>query len=100
MRRQAYLSLCCILAPSLLPRAGWSQELIAGWEAVKLGGYAFATTLVSVGMGGHHALVLGGSSSYLYYNFPDSGGITDVTSPGVSATLGYRLHTERLAVTL
>ncbi|OLC08309.1 MAG: hypothetical protein AUH42_01815 [Gemmatimonadetes bacterium 13_1_40CM_70_11] len=55
---------------------------------------------MSFGLGGHHALVIGGSGSYLYYSFPDSGGPTAVTSPGVSAVLGYRLRTERLASTL
>ena len=100
MRRQACLSLCCILAPSLLPRAGRGQELIAGWEGDRLGGYAFASTLVSVGLGSHHALVLVGSGSYLYYSFPDSGGLTEVASPGVSAAVGYRLHTQRMSATL
>ena len=55
---------------------------------------------MSFGLGGHHALVIGGSASYLYYSFPDSGGPTAVTSPGASAVLGYRLRTERLATTL
>jgi len=55
---------------------------------------------VSVGLGSHHALVVGGSGSYLYYSFPDSGGITEVASPGVSAALGYRFRTERMSSTL
>ncbi len=100
MRRRIGLSLCWILGFCLLPRAGRGQELIAGWEGSALGGYTFASTLVSVGLGAHHALVFGGNGSYLYYNFPDSGGSTEVASPGASAVLGYRLHSERLSATL
>jgi len=100
VRRRTGLPLCWILGSCLLSKAGRGQELIAGWEGSALGGYAFGSTLVTVGLTGRHALVLGGSGSYLYYTFPDSGGPTEVASPGASVALGYRLHAERLSATV
>jgi hypothetical protein len=89
-----------ILCLCIVAEAGHGQELIAGWEGDGSRGYAFASPVLSVGLGAHHALVLRGAVSYLYYGFPDSGGSTAVRSPGASAALGYRLRAARLSATL
>jgi cellulose biosynthesis protein BcsS len=89
-----------VLGCCLLPGTSRGQELIAGWEGDASRGYAFASPVFSVGVGGHQAIVLRTTGSYLYYSFPDSGGTTDVMSPGASATLGYRLRAGGLSTTL
>ncbi len=57
---------------------------------------------MTVGLGSHHAFVLRGAGSYLYYRFLDTGGSTKVTSPGISAALAYlyRWRAPRLSAAL
>lgn len=90
----------CILFACLLPRPGLGQELIGGWEGDASRGYAFGSPVFNVGLGGHNALLLRGTGSYLYYRFPDAGGSTHVTSPGAGGALGYRVRAGGLSATL
>jgi hypothetical protein len=84
----------------LLPGAAEGQELIAGWEGASGRGYAFLSPVLGVQLSQRHALVIRGAASYLYYEFPEAAGITDVTSPGAAAGLAYRLRGRRATATI
>ncbi|MBI4421366.1 MAG: cellulose biosynthesis protein BcsS [Gemmatimonadetes bacterium] len=85
---------------SLLSDAASGQELIAGWEGDRDRGYAFVNPVLSVRLGAHHALVVRGAASYLYYQFPDLSGPTRVTSPGLAAGVAYRVRGPRVTATI
>jgi hypothetical protein len=91
----AALGLLC-----LLPAAGGGQELVAGWEGDLHRGYAFASPVLSAGLGAGHVLVLRGAASYLYYRFPEAAGPTHVRSPGLAAGLAWRLRGRRGSATI
>ncbi len=94
------LALICLVGGWLLPSAASGQEFIAGWEGEASRGYAFASPVLSMRLGAHDALVVRGAASYLYYRFPDAGGPTDVTSPGIAGGLAYRVRSARLSATV
>ncbi len=98
--RRLHPSLRCIVGLSLLPAISSGQELIGGWEGNTSRGYGFVSPVLSAGVGGPHAILLRGTGSYLYYRFPNIGGSTDVTSPGISGALGYRVRAGRVSAAL
>ena len=72
---------------------------MAGWEGDASRGYTFASPATSLKIGAQGAIVLRGTVSYLYYRFPDVSGNTDVTSPGISGGVAYRVRSLRLTAT-
>jgi Cellulose biosynthesis protein BcsS len=80
--------------------AASAQELIMGWEGGQSNGYGFAMPVFRLPKDGTHSLLIRPSGSYLYYNFPEAGGFTTVSSPGAALGLAYRLHTQRLTFTI
>jgi hypothetical protein len=94
----------CLLFPKLVS----GQELVAGWEGYGQRGYGFVSPSYSFDLNPHpagvvnatnYSFLLRGSGSYLYYTTPQTGGVTDVTSPGVSFGGALRLQTRRLTLT-
>ncbi len=75
------------------------QELIGGYEGGPGNGYSFGSSVFSIPSTGTNSLVVRPTFSYLYYNYQDTGGFTDVSSPGIGMTLGYRLRAGRLTFT-
>lgn len=94
------LAVAWLVSGCFLPRAAAGQEFIAGWEGEPSRGYAFASPVLSIRLGAHDGLVVRAAASYLYYRFPDAGGPTNVTSPGVSGGLAYRVRSPRLSATV
>ena len=97
------LSLCL-----LCPKLASSQELVTGWEGYGQRGYGLVTPSYSFDLNPHpagvvhatnYSFLLRGSGSYLYYTTSQTGGVTDVTSPGVSFGGALRLQTRRLTLT-
>ncbi len=75
------------------------QEFIGGYEGGPGNGYSFGSSVFSFPSTGTNSFVVRPTFSYLYYNYQDTGGFTDVTSPGLGLTLGYRLRLGRLTFT-
>jgi hypothetical protein len=92
-----------LLPSAVLLLATWcsasGQELVGGWEGGPANGYSFIAPVFSIPGSGPHSFVVRPTASFLYYNYRDSGGMTDVTSPGIGVLLGYRLRTRRLTLT-
>jgi hypothetical protein len=84
----------------LLASAASAQEVVAGWEGDLDHGYAFASRMLGIRLGAHHGVGVRFAASYLYYQFPDLGGLTEVTSPGIAAGLAYRVRSRRLTATI
>ncbi len=80
-----------------LPAVG--QEFIGGYEGGPGNGYSFGSSVFSIPSTGTNSFIIRPTFSYLYYNYQDTGGFTDVTSPGLGMTLGYRLRLGRLTFT-
>ena len=79
----------------------FAQEIITGYEGGPSNGYGFVTPVFSFPQSGTpSALVIRPGASFLYYNFQDAGGFTNVTSPGVSFGIGYRVRTPRVTLTV
>jgi hypothetical protein len=70
-------------------------ELVSGWEGNDRQGYASLMPSQSIDVG-KNFLVLHASANYLYYEFTDVGGLTEVTSPGAGAGVSFRWTGERL----
>ncbi len=100
LRLMLRVGMVCFLGLVATPARAEAQELIAGWEGGQSRGYAFASPVVSIGLGAHELLVLRGAASELYYQLPDAGGVTKVNSPGASAGLGFRLRAAGVTATL
>ncbi len=79
--------------------AACGQELIGGWEGGPANGYSFGSSVFSFPASGSGSFVVRPTASFLYYNYRDSEGFTDVTSPGIGITMGYRLRAGRLTLT-
>jgi Cellulose biosynthesis protein BcsS len=97
-----HASLTMVAMMVLGASASEAHELIGGWEGGPGNGYAFLEPVFSFpdsGMGS--AFVIRPTFSYLYYDTYDSaGGLTQVSSPGESLGIAYRLRTPRLTLTL
>jgi hypothetical protein len=79
----------------------FAQEVIVGWEGGASSGYGFVSPVLSVPKTDTpSAFVIRPAVGYLYYNFREAGGSTDVTSPVVSIGMAYRLRTPRVSMTL
>jgi cellulose biosynthesis protein BcsS len=99
MKTAKYLGLLIVWFILLLPQAR-GQELIAGWEGGPSNGYAFVSPVFTVPSSDRNMFLIRPTVSDLYYNFREAGGFTDVTSPGASIQLGYRLQIPRLTFTI
>ncbi len=80
--------------------SAFGQELIMGWEGGPSNGYGFAMPVFRLPKDGANSLVIRPSGSFLYYNFPEAGGFTAVSSPGAAFGLAYRLHTQKVTFTI
>ncbi len=94
--RVGLLMVCLVLVS---PRVQ-SQELVTGWEGGPSNGYAFVSPIFTEPISKENLFLLRPTVSYLYYNFPDVGGTTDVSSPAASLQIGYRLKLPRLIFTI
>lgn len=100
MRRiAAVVIVWCLVPVGVL--CGQTVEFISGWEGDGVTrGYVFASPVLSWKLSQNSALVLRGSVSYLYYDFPEFGGITQVSSPGGSFGVALRRTTPRMTLTI
>lgn len=98
--RRAGPAASCLAALALFSGTARAQEVVGGWEGNGTSGYAFARPIVSLTPGARRELIVWTTGSYLYYRFPDTSGFTRVSSPGVAASLGYRVNGPRATVTL
>ncbi len=76
------------------------QEVEAGWEGDRSQGYAYVDPTLTAVISEGHAIVIGLSLNYLYYQFPDSGGPTRVFSPGIDFLIGHRWQGGRSSYTV
>jgi hypothetical protein len=74
---------------------GIAQDIVAGWEGDNTRGYVFIAPTASVDLGSSQAILLRGTGSFLYYG-SQADGPTDVTAPGASAAVGYRVSGSRV----
>ena len=81
-------------------RACVGQEVVTGWEGSAGRGYAFVSPAASFATSGQVSWVVRGAVSYLYYDFRDDGGRTDVRSPGESLGVALRYSTPQLTATI
>ena len=88
------------VAIMMVCRVATAQEVAAGWEGDDRRGYIFASPSLSVDLGKAQALVFRAAGSYLFYDFPVTGGRVDVTSPGVGGAIGYRVQGRYVNATL
>jgi len=76
-------------------------ELLGGWEADSdKNGYAFGAIGYIYPFTSSWALATRVSGSYLYYNFPEKDGKTEVQSPGVGLLIGPRFSLKGTSLTL
>ena len=76
-----------------------AQDIVAGWEGQRARGYAFVAPGFEPIVSGEHRLAIRASASYLYYEYAETEGRTEVRSPGGSVSIGYRLARPRVALT-
>lgn len=91
------LAFAGLLLP-VAPLAFGDTELSAGWEGASSRGYGFVAPSLSFGASGPWSWIARGSLSYLYYEFPEAGGVTRVRSPGEAIGLGLRYSGPRLTL--
>jgi hypothetical protein len=97
--KYSFLSIAILF--SLGTTNAFAQEIIIGWEGSPSNGYGFVMPVVSVPKTDtSSAFVIRPAVGYLYYNFREAGGLTDVTSPVVSIGIAYRLRLPRVSMTL
>lgn len=89
---------CAGLLLSAAPLALADTELSAGWEGSSSRGYGFVAPTLSFAASGSWSWIAGASLSYLYYEFPDAGGVTRVRSPGEAIGVGLRYAGPRLTL--
>ena len=99
MKIAKYVGLLIVWLVLFSPRVR-AQEIVTGWEGRPSNGYAFASSIFAVPRPNRNMLVIRPTVSYLYYDFRDAGGFTNVTSPGAAVQIGYRLQTPRLTFTM
>jgi hypothetical protein len=76
------------------------QEVVAGWEGASSRGYAFVSPAITFQRGESISWVLRAAASYLYYDFPEGGGKTDVRSPGESLGVALRYSAPGISATI
>lgn len=99
---RALIRLMPLLGLGALPgvSSAHGQEVEAGWEGDRSQGYAYVDPTLAVVIAEGHAIVMGLSLNYLYYQFPDSGGPTRLFSPGIDFLIGHRWLGERASYTV
>jgi hypothetical protein len=80
--------------------ASMGHEVVAGWEGSAERGYAFVAPALTLHQGDPFSWILRGSLSYLYYDFPEAGGDTEVRSPGQSLGFALRYAAPSFTVTV
>jgi hypothetical protein len=80
--------------------ASTGHEVVAGWEGSAGRGYTFVAPSLTLHRGERLSWILRGSLSYLYYDFPEAGGDTEVRSPGQSLGLAFRYAAPRFTATV
>lgn len=94
------LSACAAAAGLAYAPASIGQEVVAGWEGSSGHGYAFVAPALTLRRGDQVSWILRGAVSYLYYDFPEAGGNTEVRSPGGSLGLAWRYAAPRFTATV
>ena len=87
-------------AATSLPLPAAAQELVAGWEGSAGRGYAFVSPSGTFATTGQLSWVVRGAVSYLYYDFRDEGGRTEVRSPGESIGVALRYSSGPLTASI
>ena len=100
MTRHALVSAITLAGLIAMPHAAGAQEVDAGWEGARFGGYAWATGITPVSRWGSHAWIAGVDAGYMYYRYQEDSAWTHVQSPGFAVLLGYRFENERWGGTL
>jgi hypothetical protein len=85
-----------VLALIATPELVRAQDVVAGWEGDDTRGYVFVAPTAAIDVSPSQALLLRASGSFLYYG-SEADGPTDVTAPGASVALGYRLRRSRVS---
>jgi hypothetical protein len=80
--------------------ASIGHEVVAGWEGSAGRGYTFVAPALTLHRSEQLSWILRGSLSYLYYDFPEAGGVTEVRSPGQSLGLALRYAAPRFTATV
>jgi len=94
------LALIVAITAGAFSAATAAQEAVLGWEGDSTLGYAFASPAFGLKVSDRASWLLRGAGSYLYYQFPDSTGTTNVRSPGVSGGMAFRFRSQRLTTTI
>jgi hypothetical protein len=97
MKTKSALTVLLLFVPM---EAAMGQEWIAGWEGGPSNGYGFVMPVFSLPNEGTHSFVIRPSGGYLYYNFREAGGFTNVSSPGAAIGVAYRLRTKKATFTI
>jgi hypothetical protein len=93
-------ALAILLLALALVRPAAGQELITGWEGSASRGYAFVSPAAPFAASGQLSWVVRGTLSYLYYDFADQGGRTEVRSPGESLAVALRYSNPQITGSL
>ena len=80
--------------------AAVGADVVGGWEGSSGRGYAFVQPSVTLNTVDQLSWILRGSLSYLYYDFPEAGGVvTKIRSPGESIGIAMRYSAPGLTIT-
>jgi len=97
--RQVVRVVVFLLALVGVAKGGIAQDVVAGWEGDDTRGYVFIAPTASFDLGSSQAILLRGTGSFLYYG-SQADGPTDVTAPGASVAIGYRVSGSRVNASL
>jgi hypothetical protein len=89
-------ALALALLAVLPARSATAQEVVTGWEGSASRGYAFVSPAAPFSTRGQFSWLVRGTLSYLYYDFADQGGRTEVRSPGESVAVSLRYSSPQI----
>jgi len=89
----AVVGICLGILPVTAEADG---DLAASWEGGPSNGYAAASPTFNIPLTSTSSLDLIPTGSYLYYNVHESGGVTNVHSPGASFGADYKYSNDNL----
>jgi len=88
------------LAIAMLPSPVTADELVGGWEGGPHNGYGFASPTFAIPLTHGNEAIIKPTAGYLYYDYRDAGGVTNVTEPKLSLEAGYRYSGARVTATI
>jgi hypothetical protein len=92
------LATLCFLAA--VPAFAQGISVVTGFEGGDRAGYAYGSASALIPMGANVDLVPRLTLSYLFFSYDEAAGSVSVTSPGVMAGAGIRVHAPGIAVTV